>query len=155
MPDLNKVLLMGRLTRDPELRKTPSGMAVAEASLAINRRYRSSPGEDREEVCFVNVTVWGKSAEAMARYTQKGATVLVEGRLKLDEWEKDGQKRSRLGVVAERVQFLGSTTERTERADAGQTRPETPTDDPPAPEERPHGSQPATGAEPNDDDLPF
>lgn len=107
MADLNKVFLAGNLTRDPELRHIPSGSAVADLRMAINRRYRDQNDKDREEVVYVSVTVWGKTAENCAQYLTKGSPVLVEGRLKLDEWEKEGQKQSRLGVVAERVQFLG------------------------------------------------
>jgi single-strand DNA-binding protein len=107
MADLNKVILAGNLTRDPEVRHTPSGMAVADLGMAINRRYKDNTGKDREEVVYVKVTVWGKQAESSGQYLSKGSPLLVEGRLKLDEWEKDGQKQSRLGVVAERVQFLG------------------------------------------------
>lgn len=107
MADMNKVILAGNLTRDPEVRHTPSGMAVADLRMAINRRYKDNTGKDREEVVYVTVTVWGKQAESSGQYLTKGSPILVEGRLKLDEWEKDGQKQSRLGVVAERVQFLG------------------------------------------------
>lgn len=108
MTDLNKVFLAGNLTRDPEVRHTPSGAAVCDLRLAINRRYRDQHDKDREEVVYVSVTVWGKTAENCGQYLSKGSPVLVEGRLKLDEWEKDGQKQSRLGVVGERVQFLSS-----------------------------------------------
>jgi len=108
MADLNKVFLAGNLTRDPEVRHIPSGNAVADLRMAINRRYRDQHDKDREEVVYVSVTVWGKQAETCGQYLSKGSPVLVEGRLKLDEWEKDGQKQSRLGVVAERVQFLSS-----------------------------------------------
>jgi len=108
MTDLNKVFIAGNLTRDPEVRHTPSGMAVADLRMAINRKYRDKSGKDVEEVVYVSATVWGRQAETSAQYLTKGSPVLVEGRLKLDEWEKDGQKQSRLGVVAERVQFLSS-----------------------------------------------
>lgn len=108
MPDLNKVLIMGRLTRDPQTRTTPSGQTVGELSMALNRTYKQGE-QQRDEVTFVNVTVWGKSADACAKCIAKGSLVLVEGRLKLDQWEKDGQKRSKLGVVAEGVQFLDRT----------------------------------------------
>ena len=108
MADLNKVLLAGNLTKDPEVRHTPGGMAVSDLRLAINRKYKDNTGKDREEVVYVSVTVWGRQAETCGQYLTKGSPVLVEGRLKLDEWEKDGQKQSRLGVVAERVQFLSS-----------------------------------------------
>lgn len=106
MADLNKVFLMGNLTRDPEVRHTPGGMAVADLGMAINRNFRDKSGNDRDEVVYVKVTVWGRQAETSGQYLTKGSPVMVEGRLKLDEWEKDGQKQSRLGVVAERIQFL-------------------------------------------------
>lgn len=115
MASLNKVMLIGRLTRDPDKRSTPSGLVVVEMGLAVNRRYKSSAGEDKEEVCFVNVTVWGKTGEHCAEYLRKGSPIFVEGRLKLDEWEKDGQKRSKMTVVAENVQFL----DRRKDADVG------------------------------------
>ncbi len=107
MANFNKVLLMGNLTRDPEVRFTPSGMAVADLGLAVNRRYRGADGQDHEETCFVKVTVWGKQAETCGQYLKRGRPVFIEGRLKFDEWEKEGQKFNRLSVVAERVQFLG------------------------------------------------
>jgi single-strand DNA-binding protein len=107
MANFNKVMLMGNLTRDPEVRYTPSGMAVADLRLAVNRRYRSADGQERDETCFVNVTVWGKQGETCGQYLKRGRPVFIEGRLKFDEWEKEGQKFNRLSVVAERVQFLG------------------------------------------------
>lgn len=107
MANFNKTLLMGNLTRDPEVRYTATGMAVADLGLAVNRRYRTADGQEHEETCFVNVTVWGKQAESCKQYLKKGRAVFIEGRLKFDEWEKDGQKFNRLRVVAERVQFLG------------------------------------------------
>lgn len=109
MASFNKVILMGNLTRDPDLRSTPSGSAVCELGLAMNRRYTVN-GQDREESCFVDVTVWGKSGENCKRFLEKGSPVLVEGRLQLDQWEDrdGGGKRSKLRVVAETVQFLGS-----------------------------------------------
>lgn len=116
MANFNKVLLMGNLTRDPEVRYTPSGMAVADLGLAVNRRYRTNDGQEHEETCFVNVTVWGKQGESCGQYLKRGRPVFVEGRLKFDEWEKDGQKFNRLSVVAERVQFLGSGGGRSEAA---------------------------------------
>jgi len=110
MASYNKVLLMGNLTRDPEIKYTPKGMAVAELGLAVNREYTTDGGEKREEVTFVDVTVWGRQAETSAEYLKKGRPVFVEGRLQLDSWDdkQSGQKRSKLRVVAERVQFLGS-----------------------------------------------
>jgi len=119
---LNRVFLAGNLTRDPEVRYTPSGTAVADLSLAVNRTYTSG-GERREETCFVNVVVWGRQAETCGQYLAKGSPVLVEGRLQLDQWQTDqGEKRSQLRVVAVRVQFLG----RPRRADFGGAPPEEP-----------------------------
>ena len=104
----NKVLLMGNLTRNPELRQIPGGSSVCEFGLAINRRY-SVNGNDREETTFVDIIVWGRTAESCSRFLQKGSSVFVEGRLQLDQWEDQaGGKRSRLRVVAENVQFIGS-----------------------------------------------
>ena len=108
MVSLNRVLLGGNLTRDPEVRYTPSGKAVADLGLAVNRKYRTSDGQDREDTCFVDLVVWGRQAETCSEYLGKGSPVLVEGRLQFDQWEKDGQKNSKLKVVADRVQFLGS-----------------------------------------------
>ncbi len=107
MASFNKVLLMGNLTRDPELRYVPSGTAVASFGLAMNRTYTTQTGEKKEEVCFVTVIVWGKQAESCSQYLNKGSQVFVEGRLSSRSWEQEGQKRSVLEVRAERVQFLG------------------------------------------------
>jgi single-strand DNA-binding protein len=120
MSSFNKVILMGNLTRDPEVRYTPSGSAVTELDMAINRRFKKSDGQSGEETCYVNrITVWGRQAETCGQYLKRGAPVLVEGRLRYDQWEKDGQKHSRLGVVAERVQFLGSPSKGSEFQDGG------------------------------------
>ena len=109
MANLNKVFLIGNLTRDPELRYTPGGTAVANLGLAVNRRFKDSSGELKEEVCFLTVTVWDKQAEACCQYLYKGRPVFVEGVLQSRFWEtSDGQKRSAIDVRAERVQFLGS-----------------------------------------------
>ncbi|MCP4176502.1 MAG: single-stranded DNA-binding protein [bacterium] len=110
MASFNKVMLMGNLTRDPELRYTPSGSAVCDFSIAINRKY-SAGGQEKEEVCFVDIVVWAKQAESCGKYLKKGSAVFVEGRLRNDNWEdKDGRKRSRLRITAERVQFLSSSS---------------------------------------------
>ncbi|GMV99776.1 MAG: single-stranded DNA-binding protein [Candidatus Hydrogenedentota bacterium] len=108
MPDLNKVQLVGRLTADPELRYLPSGMAVCKLRMAVSRFYKSKDGERREDSFFINVETWNKSAEFCNEYLKKGRPVLVEGRLKSNEWEdkNTGQKRSAIEVVAERVQQL-------------------------------------------------
>jgi len=108
MASLNKVFLIGNLTRPPELRYTPSGTAVADLRLAVNRNYTTQGGEKREETSFLTVVVWGKQAESCGEYLDKGSPILVEGRLQTREWEaKDGQKRTVVEVVAERVQFMG------------------------------------------------
>lgn len=108
MASMNKVFLAGNLTRDPEVRYTPSGSAVADLNMAINRVYTSASGEQKEEACFVSVVVWGKQAETCGEYLSKGSPVLVEGALQFDQWQTEsGEKRSRLRVKADRVQFLG------------------------------------------------
>lgn len=107
MASFNKVLLMGNLTRDPELRYVPSGTAVASFTIAINRVYTSQAGEKKEEVSFVKVVVWGRRAEVCGEYLSKGSPVFVEGRLQSRSWEsQDGQKRSTIEVIADNVQFL-------------------------------------------------
>jgi single-strand DNA-binding protein len=107
MANLNRVMLIGRLTRDPETRHTASGNSVTNFGLAVNRTYKR-PGSDEtvEETTFVDVEAWGKTGETFARYMKKGRQAYVEGRLRLDSWEKDGQKRSKLVVVMEQFQFL-------------------------------------------------
>lgn len=107
MPTLNKVFLVGKLTRKPELRKTPTGTAVTDLLIALNREFCNSEGEKQREVCFVDVVVWGKSAESCGKLLTSSSEVLVEGRLQLDSWiSKEGKKRCKLRVFAERVQFL-------------------------------------------------
>ena len=103
----NRVTLAGNLTRDPELRYTPKGSAVGDLSIAINEKYKTSDGTQKEETVFVDVTVWGRQAETCKEHLAKGRPVFIEGRLKLDQWEKDGKKHQRLAVVADRVQFIG------------------------------------------------
>lgn len=107
MGSMNRVFLMGNLTRDPELRKTPSGISVSDLGLAVSEKYRNKAGEMVESVCFADIVVWGRQAETCGQYLAKGAPVMVEGRLQLDQWQTDkGEKRSRLRVRADRVQFL-------------------------------------------------
>lgn len=110
MASYNKVILMGNLTRDPELKYLPSGKAVARIGLAVNRKWTSESGEKKEEVTFVDVDAFGRTAENVGQYMRKGSALMVEGRLRLDQWDdkKTGEKRSKLGVVADSVQFLGS-----------------------------------------------
>lgn len=109
MANYNKVFLMGNLTRDVELRSIAGGQQVAEIGLAVNRRYRTKEGEDKEETTFVDCEAWGRTAEVMKQYLSKGRPVFIEGRLKLDQWtDKDGGKRSKMRVVIENFQFIGS-----------------------------------------------
>ncbi|MFV1993795.1 MAG: single-stranded DNA-binding protein [Verrucomicrobiales bacterium] len=110
MASLNKVMLIGNLTRDPEVRYTPKGTAVTDIGLAVNRNYTTDSGEKREETTFVDITLWGRTAEIAGQYLSKGRPVFVEGRLQLDSWEdkNTGDKRSKLKVVGDNIQFLGS-----------------------------------------------
>jgi single-strand DNA-binding protein len=108
MANLNKVLLIGRLTRDPELRYTQNGTAVVEFGLAMNRNYTTADGQKKEDTCFVTVIMWQKKAEIISQYMRKGRQIFIEGRLELDSWQtSDGQKRSKLRVVGSNFQFLG------------------------------------------------
>ena len=118
---LNKVFLMGNLTREPELRYTPGGAAVCEFGIAINRTFTSN-NQTREEVCFVDIVVWGKSGELCQRYLSKGSQALIEGRLQYDQWEdkNTGKRSSRLRVIAENVQFVGARREGAEGGNAPQ-----------------------------------
>lgn len=149
MASFNKVILVGNLTRDPELRYTPKGMAIAKVGLAVNRNWTSESGEKKEEVTFVDVDIFGRTAENVAQYMKKGRPILIEGRLRLDQWDdkQTGQKRSKLGVVGEVVQFLGSPAGG-EPAGEAPRRPAAPSA--PAP-----SSAPEPDAPPPDDDVPF
>ncbi|MBX9742019.1 MAG: single-stranded DNA-binding protein [Chthoniobacterales bacterium] len=110
MANLNKVQLIGNITRDPEVKYTPKGTAVTDLGLAINRFYSTDNGEKREEVTFVDVTLWGRQAEIAGEYCKKGRSIYIEGRLQLDSWEDkvSGQKRNKLRVIGENIQLLGS-----------------------------------------------
>jgi single-strand DNA-binding protein len=158
MASFNKVILMGNLTRDPELRYTPKGTAIAKIGLAVNRTWRSESGEQREETTFVDVDIFGRTAENVGQYMRKGRPILIEGRLKLDSWDdkNTGQKRSRLGVIAETVQFLGSGREGggddyAPRSGGGSQRPA----GGPPPSPRPSPAPYDDGPPPEDDDVPF
>jgi single-strand DNA-binding protein len=141
MASYNRVLLMGNLTRNPEIRYTPSGTAVADLGLAVNENFKNKAGEVVEQTCFVDVVVWGRQAETSAEYLQKGSPVFVEGRLQLDQWEnQQGEKRSKLRVRADRVQFLGSPGKGAEYSAA------------PASAEAPASSPPPAD---DDEDVPF
>ncbi len=108
MASLNKVLLIGNLTKDPELRYTPNGTAVTNLRIAVNRKFKDRTGELKEDTCFMTVTAWDKQAEICNQYLQKGRSIFVEGILQSRSWETgDGQKRSTIDVRAERIQFLG------------------------------------------------
>jgi single-strand DNA-binding protein len=148
MPNLNCVFLMGNLTRDPEVRYTPSGTAVAQFGLATNRRWKDrQSGEMREEATFVDVEMWGRQAELVGQYLSKGRPVFVEGRLRLDQWDdrNTGQKRSRLKVVGRRFEFLGGRPDGVGRG---------------APTRRPASAQEASGSDLEEnfeasEDIPF
>ena len=113
MASLNKVFLMGNLTRDPELRYTPAGLAVASFGIAINSAWTAKSGEKKEEVCYVDISIFGRRAEVVGEYFSKGNPIFIEGRLQFNQWEtKDGQKRSTLRVVADNFQFIGVSAKR-------------------------------------------
>jgi single-strand DNA-binding protein len=152
MASFNKVILIGNLTRDPELRYTPKGTAIAKVGLAVNRVWTNEAGEKKEEVTFVDVDIFGRTAENVGQYMRKGRPMLVEGRLKLDQWEDktSGQKKQRLGVVAESVQFLGTKPEGEAAAPRAAGQPAGRYAQPAA------GREPLAGDGPPDsDDVPF
>ena len=148
MASFNKVMLLGNLTRDPEVKYTPKGSAVADIGLAVNRTYTTDGGEKREETTFVDVTMWGRQAEIAGEYLKKGRPLFVEGRLQLDTWDdkQTGQKRSKMRVVCENFQMLGSRDGGGEGGGGGGR-------------SSGGGSRPAKSApaseEPSDDDIPF
>jgi len=157
MASFNRVVLLGNVTRDPELRYIASGTAVTDIGLAINDRRKTASGEWVEDTTFVDVTLWGRTAEVAGEYVTKGSPLLIEGRLKLDTWEKDGKKNSKLRVVGERMQLLGSRSDgsrgggkgpppprRTTTEDHGELAPTGQYD---GPDEGPSGG--------GDDDIPF
>lgn len=126
MASFNKVILIGNLTKDPELKYTPKGTAVAKIGIAVNRTWKNEAGEKMEEVTFVDVNVFGRTAENVGQYMRKGRPILIEGRLRLDQWDdkQTGQKKSKLGVVAETVQFLGGRDDGDERKPASSAAPD-------------------------------
>ena len=154
MASFNKVILIGNLTRDPELRYTPKGTAIAKIGLAVNRVWTSESGEKKEEVTFIDVDIFGRTAENVGQYMRKGRPIMVEGRLKLDQWDDKttGQKRSRLGVVAETVQFLGSASGGGEGGGAPAAAPR---QRPVAAAGAPAGEPLEGDAPPESDDVPF
>jgi single-strand DNA-binding protein len=152
MASFNKVILVGNLTRDPELRYTPKGMAIAKIGLAVNRTWKNEAGESKEEVTFVDVDVFGRTAENVSQYMRKGSPILIEGRLRLDQWDdkQTGQKRSKLGVVAETVQFLGSP-----RGEGGASGPSEAPRRQTAPAAAPSAAAEPDMPPPEEDDVPF
>lgn len=154
MANYNKVILIGNLTRDPQMSYLPSQTPVTEIGLAVNRKWKSKEGEQREETCFIDCRAYGRQAETLNQYMRKGRPILIEGRLQLDTWEgKDGQKRSRHRVIVENFQFLGggqgqgggyASAPPTQRA--AEPAHETPDQPPPPPDQY---------NEPSGDDIPF
>ncbi|HEX2099671.1 MAG TPA: single-stranded DNA-binding protein [Candidatus Synoicihabitans sp.] len=139
MANLNRVLLIGNLTRDPELRVTPKGTGICQFGLAVNREYKDDAGKKHEETTFIDVEAWGRQGEAIAKYCTKGRPLFVEGRLKLEQWEDktSGQKRSRMKVILENFQFLGGR------------------DDAPAPGARSAPTSTPSAQDTEDEDVPF
>ena len=153
MANFNKVILAGNLTRDPELRYTPKGQALAKLGLAINRSFKTESGENREEVTFVDVDAWGRQAEVISQYLKKGRPLLVEGRLKLDQWEDKTthQKQSKLRVVLESFSFLDSGN----RGEGGAGNPVPPPPRATAPPPVASAAPSDDSGPPADDDVPF
>ena len=163
MASVNKVMLLGNLTRDPEIRYTPKGTAVTDLGMAINRIRTGDNGERIEEVTYVDVTLWGRSAELAGQYLSKGRSVFIEGRLQLDQWDDKatGQKRSRLRVVGENMQFIGGQGGGGSQGGGGGggNAPQQQEPGPPQQEQAPPASNQGGAAAPdsfdNDDDIPF
>ena len=151
MASYNKVMIIGNLTRDPEIKYTPKGTAIADIGLAVNRNYTTESGEKREEVTFIDVTLWGRVAEIVGEYCKKGRPLFVEGRLQLDSWEDktSGQKRTKLRVVGEGLQLLGARPGGGGGGDEGESRPAQNFSKPAA------KPAPAATSAPEDDDIPF
>ena len=158
MAYLNKVFIIGNLTRDPELRVTPKGTPICQFGIAVNRQFKDESGATRDETTFIDVEAWGKQGELVSKYLSKGSLAMVEGRLKLDQWEdkQSGQKRSKLKVVLDNVQFLSTRGGAGGGSGGGQHAPGEDAD--PAGAER--NSPPAGGAKPGgqeklEEDVPF
>ena len=152
MASLNRVLLIGNLTKDPELRYTPSGTPVVNLRLAVNSSYKDQSGQRREETCFVTIVVWGKQAEASNQYLKKGRSVFIEGRLMYRSWEADGKPRSTMEVRADRVQFLGAPAGAQSSSPRAEPAPEEPSAAPTRSDEAEAETPSEEGA---DADVPF
>src|SRR4051794_27893082 len=152
MASFNKVILLGNLTRDPEVRYTPKGTAVTELGMAVNRVYTAENGEKREETTFVDVTLWGRTAEIAGEYLKKGRPVFIEGRLQLDTWDdkQSGQKRSKLKVVGEGLQLLGGRPGGGGGGGGGGDE-----EGGSRPSSRPAPPPKAAASEPDEDEIPF
>lgn len=148
MANLNKVLIIGNLTRDPEIRHTPRGTAIAEISVAINRVWKDEQGSKQEETTFVEVTLWGRTAELAQQYLSKGKSVYIEGRLQMDTWEdkETGKKRSKMKIVGENMQFLSSGN----KSDSGRSFTPASSASP-----SPRTSSPSPDDFQEDDEIPF
>lgn len=165
MASYNRVVLLGNLTRDVELKYTQSGLAVTEITVAINERRKNQAGEWIEETTFVDVTLWGRTAEVASEYLSKGSPVFIEGRLKLDSWENEGQKRYKLRVVGERMQMLGSRPGSAQQSPNARRDPTTydeseyssraPYDDSAPSRSNAVAPTPSAAAPPAEDNLPF
>ncbi|HUU67880.1 MAG TPA: single-stranded DNA-binding protein [Planctomycetota bacterium] len=161
MANFNKVILAGNITRDPQVRYTPNGTAVAEFGLAINRQWKGPDGETKEDVCFVDVQAWSRTGEVITDHLGKGDPILIEGRLQMQSWQgQDGQKRTKHIVVVESFQFIGR---RSSTDQSGQPRPPRPPRQPrqgqppsqPAPQQNPAPSQDAPADSFGGEDIPF
>jgi len=154
--NLNRVIIAGNLTRDPEVKYTQSGTAVCQVGVAINNSYTKADGQKVEEVTFVDVTLWGRPAEVLGEHGRKGKQMLFEGRLKTDSWEdkQTGQKRSKMGVVADSFQFVGPR-EASERQERPPSRPAQPPVKDLRREPKPQEHNPALDSQEEDTDLPF
>ena len=148
MASFNKVILLGNLTRDPEVRYTPKGSAVCDLGIAVNRQYTLDSGEKREEVTYVDVVLWARLAEIAGEYLKKGRPVFIEGRLQLDTWDdkQTGQKRNKLRVIGETMQLLGGRPPGVGSGGGGESGESKKTTPPP---------KPAAGSEPDEDEIPF
>lgn len=152
MASFNKVILMGNLTRDPETRVTATGLTICKLGLAVSRVFSTKDGERREETTFVDIDAFGKQAEVITKYFRKGKPILIEGRLKLDQWEsQDGQKRSKMGVVMETFQFVGGRDDGDSNSGGGYDR-----SSPPARESKPAAESNFNSSDDTlDEDVPF